>query len=281
MRQTEVLLEGLVFAEGPRWHEGRLWVSDMHGHEVLTVDIGGHRETVVSMTDRPSGLGFLPNGQLVIVSMDDRKLLRLDQDGLALHADLSEVAAFRCNDMVMDSKGRAYVGNFGFDTWAGQDPRDTNLVLAMPDGNVRTVAGNVSFPNGSVISPDGKTLIVGESRGLRLTAFSIDADGGLSDRRIWAQLDVPPDGICLDEEGCIWVAIPARPGGFIRVAEGGEIMEQIVPPEDRVGYACMLGGEAGKTLFMLEGFDSNPNNISRGNSRITITQVDAGHAGLP
>ena len=281
MRKATVFLDDLVFAEGPRWRDGRLWFSDMHAREVLTVDMRGNLETVVSMQDRPSGLGFLPDGRLVIVSMDDRKLLRLDPKGLTLHADLSGIAPSRCNDMVMDSQGRAYVGNFGFDTWSGQEPRDTNLALAMPDGEVRTVAEDVSFPNGSVITPDKKTLILGESRGLRLTAFDIEPDGSLSGRRVWAQLGVPPDGICLDEEGCIWVAIPSRPGGFIRVAEGGEIKERIDPPEDRVGYACMLGGDKGKTLFMLEGFDSNPNKISRGNSRITIVEVDAGRAGLP
>ncbi len=279
-RDIHTLLDDLMFGEGPRWHEGALWFSDMHAHEVVRVELeGGRPDTVVHVPNRPSGLGFDLDGRLLIVSMNDRKLLRHTDAGLEEVADMSALAGGPCNDMVVDAKGRAYVGNFGFDTFAGAPQQDTVLILVTPEGEVRAVADGLSFPNGTVVTPDGKTLIVGESRGLRLTAFDIEDDGSLSNRRLWADLGVSADGIALDEEGCIWVASPRGPG-FIRVAEGGEIKETI--ESDMLAIACALGGEDRRTLFLLEAKEANPQNIEgRGNARIRHTRVEVAGAGIP
>lgn len=280
LRDIHTLLDDLMFGEGPRWHEGALWFSDMHAHEVVRVELeGGRPDTVVHVPNRPSGLGFDPDGRLLVVSMNDKKLLRHVDAGLEEVADMSALAGGPCNDMVVDAKGRAYVGNFGFDTFGGAPQQDTVLILVTPEGEVRAVADGLSFPNGTVVTPDGKTLIVGESRGLRLTAFDIEDDGSLSNRRLWADLGVSADGIALDEEGCIWVASPRGPG-FIRVAEGGEIKETI--ESDMLAIACALGGEDRRTLFLLEAKEANPRKIEgRGNARIRYTRVEVAGAGIP
>jgi len=248
--QTEVLLEGLVFPEAPRWHDDKLWFADMHAHHVSTVDLKGNVNRIVDVPGQPGGLGWLPGGELLVVSMIDRRLLRLDAKALRAVADLSRLAPFHCNDMVVDGQGRAYIGNFGFDI-SGPDPNVTStvLILVSSDGQARVVAEDLLFPNGSVITPDGGTLIVGETWGARLTAFTITADGSLEDRRIWAQLDgAVPDGICLDAEGAVWVASPLS-AEVLRVREGGEITHRIHVATQ--AYACMLGGSEGNTLFVL------------------------------
>ena len=276
-----ILLDGLYFPEGPRWHDGRLFLSDMLAGEVVSVDLEGHRETIVSVPNRPSGLGWTRDGRLLVVSMTDRRLLRLDPAGLVEVADLHALAPFDCNDMVVDESGRAYVGNFGFDLHGGEAPKETNIVMVAADGSARIVAENLSFPNGSVITPDGRTLIVAESFARRLTAFDIKPDGSLTRRRVWAQLYVSPDGICLDAAGDIWVAVPSpMPGGFLKISEGGSITER-VDLDDRGGFACMLGGPDGRTLFMLEAFTGDPTLCTKGNGRIRIARVDTPHAGLP
>ncbi len=280
MRTLKVLLEGLAFPEGPRWHDGKLVFSDMHAHEVIAVDLSGKKSVICEVPNRPSGLGWLPDGRMLVVSMTDRKLLRLDPDGLKVHADMNQLAPFDCNDMVVDTKGRAYVGNFGFDLHKNEKPRATTMVMVTPDGKASVAAENLEFPNGTVITPDGKTLIVGESMGRRLTAFDIAGDGTLSNQRVWAQLGTYiPDGIGLDAEGGIWVACPTA-SEVIRVKEGGEIGERI-----RVGtdaYACILGGADGKTLFVATAANSDPEKCRRDRTgKIEICQVDVGHAGLP
>ena len=279
-REGRVLLNGLVFPEGPRWHEGRLWFSDMHAHEVVAVDMDGNRETIVEVPQQPSGLGWLPDGRLLVVSMVDRKLLRLDPDGLYEVADISQYAPYHCNDMVVDAEGNAYIGNFGFNFQEGESRRATTIVLVTPDGDARIVAEDIEFPNGTVITPDGKTLIVGESMGQRLTAFDIEPDGSLSNQRVWADLGFPPDGICLDAEGCIWVAVPITPGAVARVAEGGEVLERI-DVEDFGVYACMLGGPERKTLFTLEAVTAAPQPGDPRTGRIRAFDVEVGGAGLP
>lgn len=204
MSERNVLLDGLSFPEAPRWHDGRLWLSDFYHHRVLTVDESGKTETVASVPNQPSGLGWLPDGRLLIVSMLDRKLLRLDGAKTTEVADLSALAGGPCNDMVVDAEGRAYVGNFGFNRHAGEAERTTCIVRVDPDGKVTKAADDLLFPNGTVITPDGRTLIVGETFAKRLTAFDIAADGGLSNRRVFAQFaDVFPDGICLDARRCL------------------------------------------------------------------------------
>jgi sugar lactone lactonase YvrE len=245
------LLDRLAFPESPRWHDGALWFSDFYTQRVQRVDMKGRCETVVSVPGQPSGLGWLPDGKLLVVSMIDRRLLRLDDRGLTEVADLSALAPFHCNDMVVDAQGRAYIGNFGFDLPARETPRATGLILVQPDGQARVVAQDLHFPNGAVITPDGRTLIIGESYGARLTAFDIADDGSLSGRRVWAALDkAVPDGICLDAEGAIWVASPIS-REVIRVHEGGAVTHRIRTPGQAV--ACMLGGPDRRTLFVLTG----------------------------
>jgi len=161
--ETTLLLDGLVFPEGPRWHDGKLWFSDIFAHKVMAVDLDGHAETIVEVPNRPSGLGWLPDGRLLVVSMTDLRLLRLDSHGLSEVADLHTLATYRCNDMVVDGQGRAYIGHFGFDVGAGQPFAPAALILVAPDGAARVVADELAFPNGTVITPDGRTLIVAES----------------------------------------------------------------------------------------------------------------------
>lgn len=202
--ETKILVDGLVFPESPRWHNGKLWFSDMHGHWVMTVDSNGNTEKIVEVPGQPSGLGWLPDGRLLVVSMTDRRLLRLDPDGLTEIADLRQLASSHCNDMVVDQQGRAYIGNFGFGMIEQEPFALAEIVLVTPDGDARVVAEEMAFPNGSVITPDGRTLIVAETFGPRLTAFDIEPDGSLTGRRIWAEIEQAfPDGICLDAENAI------------------------------------------------------------------------------
>ncbi len=279
-RATEVLLDGLVFGEGPRWHDGRLWFSDMHALQVMRVGLDGHAETIVEVPGSPSGLGWLPDGRLLVVSMNDRRLLRLDPDGLHEVADLGRLASYHCNDMVVDGAGRAYIGNFGFDLHASQPYSAAELILVEPDGQARIVAADLAFPNGTVITPEGRTLIVGESFGARLTAFDIMADGSLTGRRLWAQLDgAVPDGICLDAEGAIWVASPLS-AEVLRVREGGEVTRRI--PVETQAFACMLGGPDRRTLFILTAGSSDPDECRKNrNGRIEMAHVDVPGAGWP
>jgi len=276
---TQTLCEGLCFGEGPRWRDDRLWLSDMHAHEVITVDEQGRKETVVEVENRPSGLGWLPDGDLLIVSMVDQRLLRYDGASLSVHADLSALADNNCNDMVVDASGRAYVGNFGFNL--GDEPRTTALICVEKDGSARVVAEDVMFPNGSVITPDGSTLIVAETFARRLTAFDIRADGDLENRRIWAELPeaAVPDGICLDAEGAIWSASPTT-NECIRQLEGGAISQRVSVSQG--AFACMLGGADSNTLFILTAPSSDPDECARDRGgRVEFCSAPAPAAGLP
>ena len=250
------VVDGLAFAEAPRWHAGKLWFSDMYAQRVHCIEADGSLTTVAALADHPSGLGWLPDGRLLVVSMAKRQLLRLEPHGWVVHADLSHLAGFDCNDMVVDRQGRAYVGNLGFDVFAQAPMQPANLVLVTPDGQARTVAEDLLFPNGAVITPDGATLIMAETFGHRLTAFDVAADGLLSGRRVWAELgEVMPDGICLDAEGAMWVASPLT-AEFIRVREGGEITDRIASAQPAI--ACALGGADGRTLYMVSGPTTHP-----------------------
>jgi sugar lactone lactonase YvrE len=280
MTEPRVLLDGLRFPEGPRWHEDRFWFSDMHAGRVIAVGMDGRAETIVEVKGDPSGLGWLPDGRLLVVSMQDRRLLRLDAEGLAEVADLSPHASYHCNDMVVDALGRAYVGNFGFDLHAQASPTGANLVLVHPDGRSEVAAKDLRFPNGTVITPDGKTLIVGETFGGCLTAFDIAEDGTLHGRRLWAQLEgAVPDGICLDEEGAIWVASPVGKGGVLRVREGGEVVDRIAVEHE--AFACMLGGPDRRTLFICTAAESDPAKTTDCLGRIELVPVEIAGAGLP
>ncbi len=278
--EATVLVDGLRFPEGPRWHDEKLFFSDQHDAKVCSVTPLGDVANVVAVPHRPSGLGWDPDGAMLIVSMDDRRLLRYDGTLLTEVADLSGLAPWHCNDMVVDSHGRAYVGNFGFDLDGGAAPTATDLIRVDPDGSVRVVATEIQFPNGTVITPDGATLIIGESWGGCLSAFDVDADGGLSNRRIWARLEgAVPDGICLDAEGAIWSACPLT-GRVLRVREGGEVTD-VVSVDRRGAYACMLGGPQRTTLFVCTADASNPAETGSRRGAIEICPVTVPGAGRP
>ena len=277
---VETLLEGLTFPEGPRWHEGRLWFSDFYSHRVIAVGIDGRSETIATVPARPSGLGWRPDGTLLIVAMLDRALLELRHGALSRVADLSSLAGGLCNDMVVDAAGRAYVGNFGYDRHAGEAPRATCLIRVDPDGSLHRAAEGLMFPNGMVISPDGRTLIVAETYAHRLTAFSVGADGTLTSPRLFADLPgVFPDGICLDAEGAVWVA-DARGHEASRIFDGGRIAER-VSVGARTVFACMLGGADRRTLFLCTSTGSGPDMAEKTDGRIELARVAVPGAGLP
>ena len=249
MPELQILMSGIVFGESPRWHGGRLWFADWGTQELIAVDAEGKSEVIVHVPSFPFCLDWLPDGRLLVVSARDRLLLRQEPDGsLVTHADLSGLSDHPWNDIVADGRGNAYVGNIGFDFPDGEFASGT-LALVTPDGSARQVADGVAFPNGMVVTPDNSTLIVAESYGNRLTAFDIAADGGLSNRRVWAELaDGLPDGICLDADGAVWYAdVPNK--RCVRVREGGEVLHTI--NLDRGCFACMLGGPDKKTLLMV------------------------------
>jgi sugar lactone lactonase YvrE len=274
-----VLLRGLDFGEGPRWHEGRLWFSDFHQHTVSSVGDDGARKVELELDDFPSGLGWLPDGRILVVAMESRRVLRVEADGAIVpHADLSAVATGRCNDMVVAADGTAYVGHFGFEL--GTPMRPAALARVQPDGTVDAVADGLEFPNGTVITPDGRTLIVGETFGRRATAFTIAHDGTLADRRVWADLgDVLPDGCTLDAEGAIWFA-DARGTAVVRVREGGEVTDRVETGQHT--FACALGGDDGRTLFVLCADSAHDDDVvGTGTGTIRTLRVGVPHAGLP
>jgi len=282
MDRIETLVEGMTFTEGPRWRDGKLWFSDFYTHRVLSTDLDGKVTTVAEVPQQPSGLGWAATGDLLIVSMVDRKLLRLKNGRTELFADLSPVATFHCNDMVVDRAGRAYVGNFGFDLHAASPvpPRAAALALVDPSGDVSVAAEDLMFPNGTVITPDGDRLIIAETLANRLTTFDVGEGGRLMHRRPFAQLDgCFPDGICLDAEGAIWVA-DARGCRVIRVFEGGRIARTISTGKQRV-FACMLGGPRRQTLFLCTSSASGPDVANRRDGKIEFIEVDVPGAGLP
>ena len=290
-RPTRVLTAGIHFGEAPRWRDGRLWFSDFYAHAVKSVSLAGDLRTEFEIDDQPSGLGWTPDGSMLIVAMTRRQVLRRTPDGIiSVHADLSHIASFHCNDMVVDSAGGAYVGNFGFNLDADIATRGIREVLAdhptaklayvAPDGTARVVAEDMHFPNGPVITPDGKTLIVGETLGGVLTAFDIAPDGDLSNRRVWAQTQpYVPDGICLDADGAIWIANPTGPQ-CVRIAEGGEVLEVI--DTGQPCYACMLGDDDGATLFMLTAASADHDAAAASQTgQILVANVDSARAGRP
>jgi sugar lactone lactonase YvrE len=289
-----ILLDDLMYAEGPRWHDDLLYVSDFTALEVVRIALDGSAyEKVVTVEGQPSGTGWTPGGDLLVVSQLDSRLLRFDGRSLTVVADVSATSP-ATNDMVVDRHGRGYMGGMP----SASLKRHTgpasefyeNLYLVTPgdsaaESHCRIVASELEYPNGTVITDDGKTLIVAETAGKRLTAFDILPDGGLSARRTWADLGEMPDGICLDAEGCVWVAVPISDSfqGFIRVAEGGEVRDRV--PSDRSAMAVTLGGPEGLHLFMVEssviGRGDMPELRVRGNSRVRVAVTDVPAAGLP
>ncbi|AEF34106.1 conserved hypothetical protein [Mycolicibacter sinensis] len=267
------LAGGFCFGEGPRWFEGLLWFSDMLGEALHTVDLHGSMTTVALPGHTPSGLGFRPDGSLLIASAHDRQVLCYDGDAITTIADLSEHAPADLGDMVIDTAGRCYIGSQAYSGGV--------IVRVDPDAGVHTVATDLDFPNGMVITPDGGTLIVAESIGRRLTAFSVGADGGLGDRRVFADgLDGPPDGITLDAAGGVWTSMTLA-HQFERITRGGTVTQRIDIGE-RAAIACTLGGPKRRTLFLLSSTDAYPKRlIGTRESRLDTVTVEIPGAGLP
>ena len=293
-RTVTTLAEGIYFGEGPRWHQDRLWFSDFYASKVFSLGMDGALRTELELEGQSSGLGWLPDGSLLVVRMELRQVWRRWPDGrVEQHADLADYSAHLCNDMVVDAAGRAYVGNFGFDLDADirargaesviADHPQTCLALVQPDGSVSDAAPGekFSFPNGMVITPDGATLIAGETLGGRLTVLDIGADGTLSNRREWASTwPRIPDGICLDASGAVWIANPLASDCAL-IAPGGEVLE-VIETAGLNCYACMLGGPAGKHLFMLVAPSSDAHVAAKDPlGKVLVAEVDVGGAGLP
>ena len=285
---AEPFVSGLFFGECPRWHEGRLWYSDFFDHAVFSVSSDGERQVEVDFDGEPAGLGWLPDGRLLINSRLDRKILRREPDGtLVEHGDLRPWATWHANDMVVASNGQAYSGNFGFDLDGLHDGTvdasaisTASLIRVDPDGTSHEAADDLRFPNGTVITEDGATLIIGESLGGRISAFDRAADGTLSNRREWASLKlVAPDGMCLCADGSVWVA-NALGKECLRVAEGGEVLERVTTSLNC--FACMLGDDDRRTLYLVTAGDSNAS-VARAarNGALEKVRTTVPGAGLP
>lgn len=285
--QPQVLVEGFGMGESPRWHDGRLWFSNWATDEIVAVDARGRSE-VIGRGGGGAGwaVDWLPDGRMLVTGAE---LTRVEADGSRVrHVDLGRILPHGCSEITVDGRGNVYVDSINFDfaefgevMARGEAPG--KIALVTPDGDVREVADGLAFPNGMVVTPDNSTLIVAESFARRLTAFDIGPEGGLSNRRVWA--DVTGDGICLDAEGAVWCSDvqPGDRGVVRRVAEGGEVLEEI--ELDRPCYACMLGGDDGRTLFMVAarwfGPDRMDELLAAGTGRILTTRVDVPHAGWP
>ena len=285
---AEPFLSGLFFGECPRWHDGRLWYSDFFDHAVFSVSPQGERRTEVPFEGEPAGLGWLPDGRLLINSRLDRRIVRREPDGsLVRHGDLTPWATWHANDMVVASNGQAYAGNFGFDLDGIYDGKvdasavgPASLVRVDPDGSSCEAAADIAFPNGTVITQDGRTLIIAESAAAKLTAFDRAEDGTLGNRREWAALgSVAPDGICLCEDGTVWVSNAYAPE-CVRVAEGGEVLQRVVTSMNC--YACMLGDDDRRTLYMITAPVSHAS-VARAERKGAIEKVrtDVPGSGLP
>lgn len=295
-RTITTLGDGYAYLECPRWHDGRLWFVDFYTYRVYSAAADGSDVRVeADVPHQPSGLGWLPDGRMLVVSMKNARILRRELDGtLVEHADLTGHVGGHPNDMVVDHNGRAFVGEFGFDLMGGASFATSNLLRVDPDGTVTTVADELHFPNGSAITDDN-VLLVGETFGNRVTAFDITDEGDLVNRRVWAQfgelpgetgmdellaeLVVAPDGCCLDADGALWIA-DALASRVVRVIEGGEIVDQIDTPSGV--FACMLGGEDGRQLFMCTAPDFHEEARKAAREGVMVsTRVDVPHAGRP
>src|SRR5437868_5072319 len=278
MPQPKVLLDGLAYVESPRWHEGRLWFAHWGTGEIVAVDLDGHSEVT---GHGPPGLGWsidwLPDGRLLVTG---KELLRREPDGsMVRHADLSGLPE-GWNEIVVDGRGNIYLNSIRFAFLSGAQPTSVVIALVTPDGSVRQVAGDLAFPNGMVITPDNATLIISESFTGRLIAFDIEADGSLSNRRVWAE-GLGPDGICMDAEGAIWTGSGSN--AVVRVRESGEVLQRI--ELDRSPFACMLGGPDRTTLFLLaaewRGIEQVNEAVAARTGQVLVSQAPVPGAGWP
>ena len=287
MSKTKIFLEGIVWGEGLRWHDDRLWLSDIYGKKVLRAGMDGCAETACEVPAMPSGLGFLPDGRLLIVA-GDGKVLRQDGDTLTEVADLCKLAV-ASNDMVVDKRGNAYIGSYGYDirTYKG-GPAEGWITLVKPDGEMTVAGRGMMCPNGLVVTPDGKTLIAADTLAKQLVAYTIEEDGSLSERHVWAEMTAGPDGIGLDAEGAVWAATP-HAGEVVRVQEGGKVLAR-VPCQD-TPLCCALGGPERKTLFIVtvpvgndltaEEMNDLDSAASKAGSKVHVLAVDVAGAGCP
>jgi sugar lactone lactonase YvrE len=275
---------GLKFTESPRWHNDKLWFLDIHDKRIKTVDLSGSVATAMELPFIPNSFGLTPGGTVVVGDAFQRRIYRQTEDGLQQVADISELTNFCLSDGIVDAQGRLYVGDIGYNFMdpAAKPVETCVIVLVGPDGRASVVADKLYFPNGMVITPDGRTLIVGETLGHRLTAFDVQEDGALSNRRVWAQLpsSVSPDGICLDAEGGVWCANPEGEDSVVRVREGGEITDRI--RVDTHAYAVMLGGPERRHLFISASGSHVPAEIHQNPSAsFQVVEVDVPGAGTP
>ncbi|HZU74954.1 MAG TPA: SMP-30/gluconolactonase/LRE family protein [Acidimicrobiales bacterium] len=274
-----VLIEGRAFLEGPRWRHGRLWLSDVPTGEVLSVDMDGKVEVVAAIDGAPSGLGWLPDGTLLVARGEPAAIMAVSPGGqVGVYVDLTGVASFAPNDMVVDPSGRAWVGTC--DLAGIPSPRPSQVLLVGPDRSVSVVDDSMRFPNGSVVTPDGRTLIVAETFGEGLAAFDIDDDGVAGAKREWARVPGSyPDGICLDADGAVWFA-DALGQAAVRVRQGGEVLDRV--PTEQGCYACTLGGPDGRTLFLLTGrFGPAQAQLANRVGRVETVSVEVPGAGSP
>lgn len=278
MSAGKILMEGILFGESPRWHEGRLWFSDWGANQVIALDADGNHEVVVTVPSFPMCIDFLPDGRLLVVDSAQRRLLRRETDGsLVLHADLSAVSEKPWNDIVVDDRGNAYVNTIGFDFPDGEVAPGL-VVLVTPEGNVGEVADDLAFPNGMAITPNGATLIVAESYANRLTAYNIGTDGSLGNRRVWAETPGDhPDGICMDTEGAVWYADVGNQH-CVRVHEGGEVLATV--ELDRGAFACALSRGEDPYLFVVGQTFGGPD-ASEPTGRVVAFPAPAPGAGRP
>jgi sugar lactone lactonase YvrE len=281
--KPDIVATGFAFAENPRWHDGRLFFADIHGGRVCAMTQDGTVETIVAPPDAPSGIGFLPDGSLLVVAVHDLKLMRWKNGVLSEHADLSHLAKVGLNDMLVDPLGGAYAVQYGFDWRAGDPPVAAALLRVEPDGSVGVAAEGLDSGNGMVLSPDGRTFVIAESGACRLSVFDRDEQGRLSNRRVFAQLPdgYYPDGICLDSEGGVWASCCWGPG-VIRVEDGGRITHLLPIEDGRFPFACVFGGPERKTLYLCTAEKEEPGEArARLSSRIEAIDVGFAGAGLP
>jgi sugar lactone lactonase YvrE len=275
---------GLKFTESPRWRDGKLWFLDIHDKRIKTAALDGRVEVAVELEFIPNAFGFRRDGSIVVGDAMQRKVYRWDGKALKQVADLADLTVFCLSDGIVDAQDRLYVGDIGYNFFDPKaKPVDTCVIACVePDGRARVVAKGLSFPNGIVITPDGKTLIVAETMGHRLTAFDVQADGSLANRRVYAQLpeDVGPDGIALDAEGAVWLANPDGKPAVLRVHKGGEIVDKV--DLDTHGYAVMLGGPKRRHLFISGSDSHDPAEIARKPSAtLRVIEVEVPGAGTP
>ena len=290
MKKPNLVLGDLIFPEGSIWKNGLLYFSDIFSHEVVSLSLEGERKTVFSLEDDyPVGVGLLPNGEMLINSMLGKKLLigEPDTGKISTYCDFSNILSdytpeYIVNDMIVNNDGQAYIGICAVDFDENQPvgpqniPSFSNILLVDTDGSVRIASDRMTFPNGMAISPDGNTLVVAETFANRLTSFDINSDGSLKNKRVFADIGAPTDGISMDQEGCVWVALPSYQfgghGGWVRVKDGGEILDEVIT-NTHGAFDCQLGGPEKKHLFLLEAsILGQPRD--KGDGRVRVVEVE-------